>query len=287
MPSFVNSNYDNGGPATAYVLGDFFNSKYRIVGITVGGIDNGGAVFMDGCVQATIENCTFEGLGPAASLGKSITFLNCMGGSNHEVDKIVETCSYSGGSAPQILVQSASVRNLALTNVNLDKLIGCGLRTTITRSNIGFFQVGAAGYGLSESLTVTDSTIQRVERCYRAFLRDKVTFENGSFKELNIDYDLHTLFAAVVPGRMYTFSYFAGTAETWTDQQKVFTFRVTDFRQDATYTYIDTDISRMPSPLPTVYNGKPYNAYNAYEMQTSVQTNSGPADATKFDEPKI
>jgi hypothetical protein len=209
------------------------------------------------------------------------------GGSNHEVDKIVEICTYSGGSARQILVQSASIRNLTLTNLNLGNLVGCGLRTTIQNgTKIEFFQIGASGYGLSESLKVTDSTIQRVNRCYRAFLRDKVTFENGSFKELNVDSDLHTLFAAIVAGRKYVFSYFAGTAETWTDQKKVFTFRVTDFRQDDTYTYIDTDMPAMPTPLPTVLRGVPYNAYKAYEMQTAVQTNSGPADVTKFDEPK-
>src|SRR5262249_46519477 len=58
-------------------------------------------------------------------------------------------------------------------------------------------------------------------------------------------------------------------------------FKVLDVRQDATYTYVDTDLGAT-LPTPTFGGGRAANEYVAYPVMTVAETNSGPADFVSF-----
>jgi hypothetical protein len=81
------------------------------------------------------------------------------------------------------------------------------------------------------------------------------------------------VYAWAVPGHEYFFAYYDGSIHMTDDNGHVTTFKILDVRQDATYTYVDTDLGAT-LPTPTFF-GQPANQYVAYPVMTVAETNSG------------
>src|SRR5262249_27209953 len=103
------------------------------------------------------------------------------------------------------------------------------------------------------------------------------TFNDGVLRVANTS--ASTVWQWAVPHEKYFFAYYDGSIHMTDDTGHVTTFEILDVSQDATYTYVKTDLGTF-LPMPTFVGGLPANQYIAYPATTITQTNSGPADAS-------
>src|SRR5215831_14836074 len=96
-----------------------------------------------------------------------------------------------------------------------------------------------------------------------------------------LHYPVNMIWAQAVPGR-YFIAYYDGSIHGTPDSGPMVKFQILDVRQDATSTYIDTDLGST-LPRPTFLGGNPPTNYFLFPAQTGGQSaNSGPSDIMQF-----
>jgi hypothetical protein len=253
------SSVDLAGPATIFALAPTFGGEQAYFGLHV---TQSGETFMGGGKSMLLSGMEFDGLGPAPSMGKSIIISQTQIGSLNEVDKDIEFLQYDHDTAirgKQILVQSSSITNLVIQDTVLTTLNGTAQNTTINNSTINKVYLGPVGYGHASSITVLNSTISTAILADHAIDSSSVTFSNGTFRIANSS--AAGVWAWAVPGQEYFFADYDGSIHQVNDTGSITTFKVLDVRQDATYTYVDTDLgATLPAPT---FNGQPLSQYIA------------------------
>jgi hypothetical protein len=151
---------DKGGPATLYALGQNWVTTQEYRGLT---LDQDRQTMSIG-QNITYRDVTFTGSicgipsqnGTWSVIGGSMT--NC----NMEVDKIIDTMSFTNTTIHLIDFQSASVNNVNLsgTTVTLSMNGSAGTLTTISNSsNLTNFTPGAHSFGRSGEVRISNSVI--------------------------------------------------------------------------------------------------------------------------------
>src|SRR5262249_25641272 len=154
--------------------------------------------------------------------------------------------------------------------------MGTAQNTSIEGSTIGYVRAGPTFYGVGQSLSITNSTIATAAESDLEINTSELSFSNGTFFVATTSPNVHDVYAWAVPGHEYFFAYYDGSIHATDDNGNITTFKVLDVRQDATYTYVDTDLGAT-LPTPTFLRGtQSANQYVAYPVMTVAQTNSGP-----------
>jgi Pectate lyase superfamily protein len=270
------ANADLGGPATIYALGPAFDAQQTILGLEVTASSFDGSVFMDAGRSLVLDGMKFDGLGPAPSMGQSVVIRNSYFGTSNEIDKVLSYLEYDNCTGQMLLVQSPTPTTLVIKNSTFDHLVGTGQNTSIENSTIGTMFAGPAFFGAGESLSIVNSIIVTAKQSVQAIIPSQVSFNKGTFRVANASPDAHDVYRWAVPGHEYFFAYYDGAIHATDDSGHITTFKVLDVRQDATYTYVDTDLGAT-LPTPTFLGVRAANAYVSYPVMTVAETNSGPA----------
>jgi Tryptophan-rich Synechocystis species C-terminal domain len=274
-----------GGPATIYALGPAFGAQQTILGLEVtANANNNGAVFMDAGLSLVLDGMKFDGLGPAPSVGQSVVIRNSYFGTINEIDKVLSYLEYDSDTGGQLLVQSAAPTTLVIKGSTFSTLNGTAQNTSIENSTIGVVKAGPLAFGVGESLSIINSSISTALEADLAINPSQVSFNNGTFRVATASPNVADVYAWAVPGHEYFFAFYDGSIHMTDDNGHVTTFKVLDVRQDATYTYVDTDLGAT-LPTPTFLGGRPANQYVAYPVMTAAETNSGLADFVSLIQP--
>jgi len=144
---------DQGGPATAYILPDSWNTIVEYRGVT---IDLGQSYAWGRNV--TFRNVTWLGCcGTVPTQNETFTAINSTysGGGGWEVDKLVDTVTITGGSFTRIDFQSSSVNNLVMSNASIGSMFGTPKNSQITDTTFtGTLRFGAWTNGNSTGSVV-------------------------------------------------------------------------------------------------------------------------------------
>jgi len=266
-----------GGPATIYALGPTFAAQQTILGLEVtnAGPFNDGVVFMDAGLSLVLDGMKFDGLGPAPSMGQSVVIRNSYFGTNNEIDKVISYLEYDNDTGQTLFVQSAAPTTLVIKNSTFSVLMGTAQNTSIEGSTIGYVRAGPLFFGVGQSLSISNSIITTADEADLEIDTSELSFNNGTFSVATTSPNVHDVYRWAVPGHEYFFAYYDGTIHPFDDTGHITTFKVLDVRQDATYTYVDTDLGAT-LPTPTFLAGRSANQYVAYPVMTVAQTNSGP-----------
>jgi Pectate lyase superfamily protein len=267
-----------GGPATIYALGPMFDAQQTILGLEVkaNATNDNGVVFMDAGRSLVMDGMKFDGLGPSPSVGQSVVIRNSYFGTNNEIDKVISYVEYDNDTGQQLVVQSAAPTTLVVNNSTFGNLIGTAQNTSIQRSTIGLLYVGPLAFGVGQSLSISNSNIATMKPSDLAINPSEVSFNNGTFRVATTSPNVADVYRWAVPGHKYFFAYYYGAIQATDDNGHITSFKVLDVRQDATYTYVDTDLGAT-LPAPTFLGGHPVNQYVAYPVMTVTEKNSGPA----------
>lgn len=154
---------DHGGPATVYRLNPSFEADLTFQDMTL----NQASMLtqIHGSAQAiTINRCDMSarGLGPSGT--RDFTIANSVLG-QVEFDKQIENLTLTDCDSTGLCIfQSASIHNAILEGVHLTTLTGtplnCTIRSSAARASvIGDLQIGPTGFGVADSLAISDATI--------------------------------------------------------------------------------------------------------------------------------
>jgi Pectate lyase superfamily protein len=280
VDSLQGGNVNVGGPATIYALGPTFGAQQTILGLEVtanAGPFKNGVVFMDAGLSLVLDGMKFDGLGPAPSVGQSVVIRNSYFGTNNEIDKVLSYLEYDNDTGQQLLVQSAAPTTLVVNDSTFLRLMGTAQNTSIENSTIGYVRAGPLSYGVGKSLSISNSIIVTAAESDKAINTSEVSFSKGTFRVATASPNVADVYAWAVPGHEYFFAFYDGSIHATDDNGHITTFKVLDVRQDATFTYVDTDLGAT-LPTPMFLGGQPANQYVAYAVMTVAETNSGPAD---------
>lgn len=277
-----NSEGELGGPATIYKLSSIFDGEHNYYGLSCSA---SGGVFFGGGKQITLCGMSFAGLGPAPSAAKTVIIRRTQIGSQNEVDKCVEYLEYdrcySTVGLGQIFLQSSSIMILKIKNCALKTLNGTAKNTIVENSNFTTeVIVGPSQYGRSEMVRISNSNIASARQSDLFADPSTLSFKDGTFAIANVS--AGRVWQWAVPGMHYFFAFYDGAIHKNDDATgKVWTFMITDLRQDATNTYIDTDIGNV-LPTPTFSGGQFANQYVAWGAEAVTQSDTSPANVTQF-----
>ena len=165
---------DYGGPATLFAVNPSWNATFEFDGVTINIVVATNGEFDADTMSITFKDVTMNPNGgspgcatPSSSM--TITYNNVQGPACAlEPDKLVQTFNVTNGSNfGSIAFQSGGAFNtINISNSTLSALDGTPLNTTITNSTIGTLTPGAggnsAGFGRSDTLTVTNSTVNQI-----------------------------------------------------------------------------------------------------------------------------
>src|SRR5262249_3418555 len=186
-----------------------------------------------------------------------------------------EYLEYDHVTGGQIFVQSSSVTDLVINNSTLASLNGTPQNTTISNSSLDLLHVGPDFFGQGVSITVTNSTIASAVASAHGVPPSLFTFNDGVFRVPNAS--ATEVWQWAVPGHEYFICFYDGSIHMTDDNGHVTTFKILDVWQDASYTYIGTDLGAI-LPTPTFLGGQPANQYLGYPVMAATETNSGPAN---------
>ena len=140
---------------------------------------------------------------------------------------------------------------------------------------------GPLFFGVGENISFVDSNVTTISIADQALdLRDDpslLSFNNGTFSIATASPRAADVYRWAVPGHEYFFGFYSGGFQIIDDTGHSTTFKITDVWQDATYTYVGTDLGAV-LPTPTFFGGRPANQYVAYPAMSVTQIGSGPAD---------
>lgn len=154
---------DRGGPAMIYACPTTWDADITF---------NGGTFSMSSQIYCKARAITFNSSTVSSSAGivptynQTATFNSCdQSACTIEVDKLLEALTYSGGSASQLTFQSRScATNCYLTNFALTTCNGTPRNLIVSGGSIGSFQIGATGYGTSDSITCNNCAISALSQ---------------------------------------------------------------------------------------------------------------------------
>lgn len=267
-----------GGPATIWALSSAFECNHLYFGLTC----TADGVATAGGLNTTLASMAFTGQGPGPSLARNYVFSRCAFGRHNEVDKCVTNLTYNNCSGDQIQCQSTSVINLFIRNSTVNVLNGCAQNVTIENSAITSSFIGSGGNGQVNSVVAKNSSFGSAASSNSFLQASDYTFSGGIFTVPNASAAL--TWQGAVPGWKYTFAFFGGGIVRTDDLGHMTDFTITGMTQDATNTYVHTDIVGA-KPTPTFLGGQACNAYAPYGAKTITQTNCTGADLTGFVQP--
>ena len=265
---------DMGGPATIFALAPTFDAEQTILGLKV---TAEGAVFMSAGRSLILDGMTFDGEGPAASIGQSVVIRNTAFGQSNEIDKLVSYLEYDNSTGYQLTIQSATPETLVIKGSTIASLNGTAQNTFIENSTIGDMKTGPLAYGVGESISIVNSNISTSLISDVAIDPSILVFNSGTFRIATGSTNANEVYRWAVPGHEYFFAYYYGDFQIHDDTGNVTEFKILDVRQDATYIYVDTDLGAA-LPSPTFLGGNAANQLVAYPVMSLTVTNSGPAD---------
>lgn len=234
------SEVDAGGPATLYALHSDWNCTLEYQGLTIDQTQQdiiclGRAITFRDCV------CT-SGTKLIPTQNELYSVYNVsMPGSSIEIDKLIKTMVWDNSPVSIIQFQSSSTDLLTMTNTTVGSGIsGTPKVATFDNCTIAGLQPGCYVYGRSDETTITNSVVSS----FVAAGALDTGAHDGSNPGINI---IATMAAGIiswpntrhapafaVPG---TYCMWNGAAETET------LFKIIDVTQDATTTYIQTDLA--------------------------------------------
>jgi hypothetical protein len=288
----VTASYDMGGPATAYALSENFDCQQTYRGLTVTGSPGVGISCAAGR-SLILDGMTFtSNNGPSISFGKTISVRNSAVGAQNEIDKCIETAEYINCTGAQLYMASACPGVLTVkNNCRIDAINGTGYDTFIRDTcSIGLMFIGSAGFGRSNRLIVDDTVTIAVSgsglntgTAKHVTALSSMTFSGGVFTIANAG-DLYNNLRLFVPGFKYAVGYDSGDGSiNIVDNLGAITyFTVTDMTQDASNTYIATDLVAIPGGT---YVGHAANAIYAYGVKSLQPSSSFMASLTAAVEP--
>jgi hypothetical protein len=275
---------NQGGPASAYVLNAAWNSNITICGLTV--TQQANAVFGAAKTTTLINFNPANPNGIAPSMALTYTVINSEIGSP-EFDKNVDTMVMQNVTGQQFIFQSASFNNVTMANINARVSVnGTPGNATINDLTTPLIRMGPTGFGHGTSFTISNSSIGSAEGsniCMPSIASGNtdLTFGTGTFTmpKTASSANRNQLFAWAVPGQKYYFADGDGSNNSSPQTH----FQITDFREDASNYYVDTDIvGALPTPTCNMHSCP---CYTAYQASSVTQLNTGPADLTQFAAP--
>jgi hypothetical protein len=274
-PNLTAWNPGNNFGGAAMIAGTLagWNSSVVLDGFTIrgsGGNCTGRAPIVRNCNWAD-ANCT--AVSPTAC--KYALFENCNIGDNptgSEIDKIIDTVEYKNCTGYGIFCQSAGVNHLILSGgTNFGFLSGLPRRTTFTSAILYNLQVGSGGYGRCDRMDITSLAINGAYNCSLGQIQlSYLTWMGSGVYRASRNAGAGHIYAAAVPG--YTYAYCGdpggGGIVVHKDGGGFQTLCIKDLSEDATYTYIHTDIVG-PQPTPLFF-GTPATGLFQFPFQQAV-----------------
>ncbi len=262
------------GPATIYRMLPQFDGTQIYLGLRCTAV----GTFVGGGKSLTMQDMIFTDLGPAPSAGKSIVIRNCTIGTQNEVDKCVEYLEYDGCTGTQIHCQSPIGGRMLIKNCNVTTINGTARITEINGGSFNEVIRGPVFFGHSDSIRATNAAITSTRQVVLGPDPAIFTaFANGTFTCPNLTAGGGGAVVGVwqwaIPGGTYFFAFYDGAIHDTPDVGSRVTFVITDVRQDATNTYVDTNIAgALPTPT---FGGQPANVYLAEATMSQEWTSSG------------
>ncbi len=230
---------DAGGPATLYALDRSWDTQVEYRGLTISQV---GQTYANGR-SVTYRNVTFSGANggiPTQNLvwqAVNTSFADVI----MEVDKLIGTIVMDGVTIKQIKFQSSSTDLLTMSNSSVTgTLDGTPKKAVISNSTLASFRPGAYAYGSSNEVVCTNCIISSLGALG---LTQSITSMSMSAGVISFPNTAATGYAPAqawaVPGSNI---FWRGAYET----QGV--FNIIDVTQDATNTYVRTNLnSGLPS----------------------------------------
>lgn len=274
----VSSGPPSGGPATIFDLDQTWNINLQWFG---GGLTSsipGQQVAMLGRAVAVYDLNLQGTLQANLTVSKTVSCTRCIFNGGIEIDKENENLTLNYVSTGQISNFSMN-RNVTfnhVTTINGGSLNGTNRFMTIQNSDFSrtnpSADIGTPGFGHSETLTLDSSNMGAFACSAQAIQVGWVTYGSGTFTIATADANRPSIVAWAVPGYQYFFATVAGNIVNLGK-----TFTVTGLRQDATNTYVDTDlVGSLPSLGQTHYVAQPAPTVTATNMTGS----SAPSNAS-------
>lgn len=226
---------DAAGPATLYALDPSWDTQVEYRGLT---ISQTGQTYSVGR-SVTYRDVTFTGGNggiPTQNLLWQAINTN-FGGIIMEVDKFVATVVMDKVTINQIKFQSSSSDLLAMSNSTITGAIyGTPKKAVISNSQIADIELGAYAYGRSDEVVVTNSVLSAVNvQGIRQNIAADWTMNGGVITFANTDA------TGSGPAQRWTVP---GTNIIWQGTyENEGMFRIIDVTQDATNTYVKTNLS--------------------------------------------
>lgn len=261
-----------GGPGMIYSLNPQFGINLQVYGLTL--LIDASPLVGSNVVNKNIYfyGVNHEGAGWGFR-GQNITLVNTVipGGTEFDKDISSITCINCYGIGNGLFFQSASPKNMSITNSSSNgTLNGTGQNTIVTNSNFAVIAAGVAGFGAASNLTLNGVTYPSVHTYYHSIPTTDLTFSLGTFTILKSATTISNAYSTFIPGFKYYLGGVAGNSVCSPQAE----FTVTDLREDATHVFIDIDQSTLPAcggGLGSVLS------YGQFHALTATQTNSGPA----------
>jgi hypothetical protein len=258
---------DQGGPATLYALDPSWDTEVEYRGLT---ISQAGQTYANGR-SVTYTDVTFTGTAcgvPTQNLLWQATNVN-MSNCGMEVDKLIDTLTFIGGTIRAIFFQSSSTNLFMMNGTNVSSTInGTPKKSVIANSTIAELHPGAYTYGRSDEVDCSASVINAVSPfgVIEQGVNATYTMSGGVIMVPNP----HGPVAWAVPG----------TNMVWRGQyaNEGVPFTVVDVTQNATNTYVQTSLSGGFPPVPQ-YQGTRLDVYAHPAPKLTFTNCTGSADA--------
>lgn len=259
------------GPATIFDLDQTWNINLQWFGGSLTSSSPGTQISILGRTIAVYDLNLMGTLQVNPTVSKNWSCTRCIFNGGMEIDKDNENLTFSYVSTGQITNASMnrSVTFDHVTTINGGSLNGTNRFTTISNSAIGGGSLGTPGYGHSDTLSLSNSSLGAFQCSTNAIPVGLASFSAGTFTIANSDPNWASVISWAVPG----YTYFLGTINNIVNLGKTFT--ITGLRQDATNTYVDIDQSTLPSLGQTHYIAQPAPTVTATNMiGSSTPTNA-------------
>jgi hypothetical protein len=147
---------NQGGPGTIHLLHSSWNteSEWRDLNISQPGAVNDINAYTVGR-SVTLRRVTchaYYSVSPTQS--GTVSYIDCTLSGQIEVDKIIERFNVWGGTVNKLYILSSSLKDLDVQDATVTYIAGTPLRTNIDGGTISQLQLGAGGFGYSESTTI-------------------------------------------------------------------------------------------------------------------------------------
>jgi hypothetical protein len=185
--------YDTGGPVTLFLMAGLggesdigWDCDHEYYGLTILNTQTPPQAFQAHAVGRNVRliDCTFNGIAFAPTVCQSLRLDGCtFNDASIEVDKEIEYLEFKDCTMVGVLVQSSSVTNLVFDGCTASfAMRGTARHTTLTDCTTPVLRLGPQGYGNSESVTITNCTIDALETSFNRYLTTEITTSNGNIK---------------------------------------------------------------------------------------------------------